>query len=275
MKQMRWNWRVWTGQNRKRTCRNAITSAATITHWMLFFSRSTMTSWQPWNIKPVNPSGQNVSRKARNGDDTITRRMWHFFNYPLVHRGRVRQFVLPAACGDGDAARVGDGVPIISEGPPVGRTVHATALQLRSDSNRSDHTADTAQSASVASAHLRPPAFCPRFFWNRLFRSYSWKPHPPGCPGRYCRATWETEHGRVNVDISPSAPSCPTGTRISPCSWRCNQRSLQRSQRWSPAPAGWQTGGGAQKRATLFMQTAAFFFPTGQWSISSTVVIMQ
>lgn len=56
--------------------------------------------------------------------------MWHFFNYHLVHRGHVRHFVLPAAFGDGDAARVGDGVPIISEAPPVGRTVHATALQL-------------------------------------------------------------------------------------------------------------------------------------------------
>lgn len=33
------------------TCRRAITRAATITHWMFFFSNSTTASWQPWGKK--------------------------------------------------------------------------------------------------------------------------------------------------------------------------------------------------------------------------------
>lgn len=164
-------------------------------------------------------------------------------NYLLVHHGAVRHLVLPAVFGGVDAARVRDAVSINGEAPPVGRTVHAAALHLRSNMHRGDSTRppSTYVGGGLRLWHLRPPASCPQSFWNRRFRSCSWKSCRSGCPGRYCWATRETEQRRANVTVTPSGCS---DLRTSPCSWRCTRRWLQRSQWWSPTRAGWQTGGG-------------------------------
>lgn len=73
-----------------------------------------------------------------------------FVLHLLVHHGRVVHFVLAAAGGDVDAARVGDAVSLNAKASPVGGTVRATAFQLRSHTHSGESTRPMAAAAAAA-----------------------------------------------------------------------------------------------------------------------------